>query len=51
LPKRLRSGDMAVFASLDDRDQLFSTENIPLVLGTATIDFVHIALAILVNYF
>jgi hypothetical protein len=38
---------MAVFASLDDHGQLFSTENIPLVLGTATVDFVHIiALAI-----
>jgi hypothetical protein len=39
------------FSSLDDRDQLFLTENIPLVLGTATIDFVHVALAILLNYF
>jgi hypothetical protein len=46
LPKRLRSGDTAVFASLDDRGQLFSTENTPLVLGTATVDFVHVALAI-----
>jgi hypothetical protein len=30
LPKRLRSGDMAVLASLDDHGQLFWTENTPL---------------------
>jgi hypothetical protein len=39
LPKRLHSADMAVFTSLNDRGQLFSTENTPVVFGTATIDF------------
>jgi hypothetical protein len=41
LPKRLRSGDTAVFASLDDHSQLFSMENAPSDLCTATVDFVH----------
>jgi hypothetical protein len=45
-PKRLRSGDMAIFASLDHRGQLFSTEKTSLVLGTATVNLVHTALAI-----
>jgi hypothetical protein len=46
LPKRLCSGDMAIFASWNHHGQLFSTENTSLVLGTATVNLVHIALAI-----
>jgi hypothetical protein len=38
---------MAVFSSLDDHGLLFSTGNTPSVLGTATIDFVHIALVVI----
>jgi hypothetical protein len=49
-PKRLCSGDIAIFASLDHRGQLFSTEKTSLVLGTATVNLVHIiALAILLT--
>jgi hypothetical protein len=40
---------MAIFASLDHRCQLFSTEKASLVLGTATVNLVHIALAILLT--
>ena len=40
---------MAIFASLDHRSQLLSTEQISLVLGTATVNLVHIALAILLT--
>ena len=47
LQKRLRSGDMAVFASLDDRGCLLSTENAPVVLDTARIVLIHEALPIL----
>jgi hypothetical protein len=49
LPKRLRSGDMAIFASLNHRGQLFSTEKKSLVLGTATVNLVHIVLVILLT--
>ena len=38
---------MAVSASLNDCDHLFLTENTPIVLGTARIDFVRDALAML----
>jgi hypothetical protein len=38
LPKRLRSGDMAIFAYLHHRCQLFSTEKASLVLGIPTVN-------------
>jgi hypothetical protein len=40
---------MAVFASLDDHGRLFSTKYTPSFLSTATVDFVHIALTILLT--
>ena len=48
LPKKLRSGDMTVFASLDSCSLLLSIEqHTPAVLDTATIDIIPEALAIL----
>ena len=49
--RRLRSGDMAVFASLDDLGRLFSTENTPAALDTARIDIVYEAIATVTSYF
>ena len=46
LQKRLRSGDMAEFDSLDDCGHLLSTENTPVALDTARSVLVHEALAI-----
>ena len=48
-PKRLRSGAMANFASLDDRGSLLSIEITPVVLDTARIDIVYEALATLLT--
>ena len=48
-PKRLCSGAMAVFASLDDRGSLLSIEITPAVLDTARVDIVYEALAILLT--
>ena len=44
-PKRNRSGEMAIFASLDDRGHILSIEITPAVLDTTKIDVVHEALA------
>ena len=48
-PKRLHSGAMAIFASLDDHGSLLSIEIIPAVLDTARIDIVYEALTILLT--
>ena len=48
-PERLRSGAMAVFASLDDCGSLLSKEITPVVLDTARIDIVYEALIILLT--
>ena len=45
-PKRLRSGAMPVFASLDDCGSLLSIQITPVVLDTARIDIIYEALAI-----
>ena len=50
-PKRLRSGDMAVFACLDDGGRLLSIENTPAVLDTARSDIVYEALTTVTDYF
>ena len=44
-PRRLSSGDMAVFASLANLGQLLSTENTPEGLDTTRIDIVYKAIA------
>ena len=49
LPKRLRSGDMAVLACLYNRGHLLLIENTPAVPDTARTDIVHKALATLNN--
>ena len=48
-PKRLRSGAMAIFASLDDHGSLLSIEITPAVLDTARIDIEYEALVILLT--
>ena len=51
LPRRLRSGDMAVFASLANLGRLLSTENVPAALDRARVDIVYEAKATVTSYF
>ena len=51
LPRRLRSGDMAVLTSLASLGRLLSTDNTPAALDTARIDIVYEAIATVSSYF